>query len=405
MAATVDQPSEKREDAVADAAILELRDVSKRFGAVTAVDRVSFAVKAGEVFTLLGPSGCGKTTTLRLVAGLEDPDSGQILLTGRTIAAPREGLFLPPERRNMGMVFQSYAIWPHLTVFENVAFPLRLRRWSRQRVSERVAETLDIVGLSGLQDRQATMLSGGQQQRVALARALAYSPDILLLDEPLSNLDAKLREHMRTELHSIPRRLGIAVLFVTHDQSEAMTLSDRIAVMNAGRFEQIGTPDEVYERPATPFVRDFLGRALILEGVVRRSGELVWVELDGEGGRSIALANGRIDGYEDGTRLIVSCRPEDFRIEPLGPTTANRLPAIVEEASYLGERVEYSVRTAGGRGLTVFNARRERFAVGVEVDLVLDTADATVWPKTEAAIHSKATDPPGTDSSWLRSSE
>ena len=360
--------------------ILELRGVVKRFGAVTAVDQVSLSVRAGEMFTLLGPSGCGKTTTLRLVAGLEDPDDGEILLNGRIIASARGGLFLPPERRNMGMVFQSYAIWPHFTVFENVAFPLRLRRWSGARIRERVAETLNLVGLAGLQERPATMLSGGQQQRVALARALTYSPDILLLDEPLSNLDAKLREQLRGELRAIQRRLGISMLFVTHDQAEAMTLSTRIAVMNAGRFEQVGTPSEVYEHPATPFVRDFLGRSLTLAGTVRRDGGSAWLELRDEGSR-LELANGLLDGCREGTAMVASCRPEDVRLEPPGPDAPNRLHALVEEAVYLGERVEYMVLTAGGRRCLVFSARRERYPVGAEVDMVIDTADAALWPQ------------------------
>jgi ABC-type Fe3+/spermidine/putrescine transport system ATPase subunit len=364
-----------------DKPVLELRDVTKRFGDVVAVNRVNVAIQPGEVFTLLGPSGCGKSTTLRIVAGLENPDEGQLLLNDRLIVSARDGLFLPPERRNMGMVFQSYAIWPHFTVFENIAFPLRLRRWSRDRIRERVREVLDIVGLSGLQDRGATMLSGGQQQRVALARALSYNPEILLLDEPLSNLDAKLREHMRLELHSIQRRLGIAVLFVTHDQTEAMTLSDRVAVMNAGQLEQVGPPSEVYERPATPFVRDFLGRALILEGVVRRGTDGAHLELADEPGRALSFGDGQLSGFDDGAAVAVACRPEDTRLEPPGPVTANRVPVVVEEAAYLGERVEYSVRTSAGRSFIVFSARRDRHPVGAQLDLVVDTVDATVWKK------------------------
>lgn len=361
--------------------VLELRDVTKRFGEVAAVRCVSFSVEAGEVFTLLGPSGCGKSTTLRLIAGLEQPDEGQILLNGRIIASAREGLFLPPERRNMGMVFQSYAIWPHFTVFENVAFPLRLRRWPRDRVRARVGETLEVVGLGGLEDRPATMLSGGQQQRVALARALVYSPDILLLDEPLSNLDAKLREHMRLELRSIQRRLGISVLFVTHDQTEAMTLSDHLAVMNGGQFEQVGSPAEVYERPATAFVRDFLGRALVLKGVVRRGGDGVRMELAGEQGRSLCLDDSVLGGLRDGLAVVVACRPEDVVLEPPSPPAPNRLSVVIEEAAYLGERMEYSVRTRGGRSFVVFSPRRERYPIGATLDLVLDTAQASVWPE------------------------
>ncbi len=221
----------------------------KTFGAVVAVNDLSFEAKAGEFLTLLGPSGCGKTTTLRLVAGLERPDRGDVYLGGRTLSAAASGLFVPPERRGMGMVFQSYAIWPHMTVFENVAFPLRELRVPRAELRDRVMAILGTVGLGGLHDRPAPMLSGGQQQRVALARALVSNPEVLLLDEPLSNLDARLREEMRFELRDMQAKLGITSIFVTHDQAEAMTLSDRIVVMNAGRIEQEGTPEEVYQRP------------------------------------------------------------------------------------------------------------------------------------------------------------
>jgi iron(III) transport system ATP-binding protein len=199
--------------------VLEFRSVIKRFQSVNAVDGVSFSLQAGEIFTLLGPSGCGKTTTLRLVAGLEEPDGGEILIGGKTVAAPQRGLCLAPEKRQLGMVFQSYAIWPHLTVFENVAFPLRVRRESADGVRQRVHQALQLVGLGGLAERGATELSGGQQQRVALARALVYEPAILLLDEPLSNLDAKLREQMRVEVRALQRKLGLTILYVTHDQA------------------------------------------------------------------------------------------------------------------------------------------------------------------------------------------
>ncbi len=365
-----------------DRVVLELRDVTKLFGAVVAVDHVSFGVQAGEVFTLLGPSGCGKSTTLRLVAGLENPNGGELFLNDRLIASGENSFFLPPERRNMGMVFQSYAIWPHFTVFENVAFPLQLRRGeARGNVKERVHAALEVVGLGGLESRPGTMLSGGQQQRVALARALVYNPEILLLDEPLSNLDAKLREQMRLEIRRIQRRLGITVLLVTHDQTEAMTMSDRVAVMNAGRLEQVGTPSEVYERPATAFVRDFLGRALTLSGIVRRDGSAGRLELLDAEGVALMFRNGTLDRYPDETRLAVSCRPEDLRLEPPGPAAPNRLPVTIEEAAYLGERVEYTVRTRAGHHFSVFGTRRERHELGEALDLVIDTSEATVWPE------------------------
>jgi ABC-type Fe3+/spermidine/putrescine transport system ATPase subunit len=299
-----------------------------------------------------------------------------VYLAGRLIASGKQGFCLPPEKRDLGMVFQSYAIWPHMTVFENVAFPLRLRRLAGSAVREKVERVLDLVGLGGLGPRGATDLSGGQQQRVALARAIVYEPKILLLDEPLSNLDAKLREHMRVELRSLQRRLGIAVLFVTHDQSEAMVLSDRIAVMQAGRIEQIGSPIALYERPATPFVRDFLGRVLTLE-VSPCSGDQV--EVCGEPGAMLAVSNAALASVGGKARLLLACRPEDVVIEPRGAAGLNRLCATIESAAYLGEHVEYAVRTEGGRTLHVFGPRRERYEPGAPVSLHIDTSEATLW--------------------------
>jgi ABC-type Fe3+/spermidine/putrescine transport system ATPase subunit len=255
--------------------VLRLEDVTKLFGTARAVDGSTLEIKRGETFTLLGPSGCGKTTTLRMVGGLERPDAGRIVYQDQVVADPARNVFVPPHRRNMGMVFQSYAIWPHMTVAKNVAYPLRLRGIPVEQQRERVERILALVGLDGLGERPATMLSGGQQQRVALARALVYEPDLLLLDEPFSNLDAKLRNQMRIEVRLLQRRLGITVLFVTHDQIEALTLSDRIAVMNAGRIEQIGTPAELYDRPASPFVRDFLGQTVTIAGQVVRPEQVV----------------------------------------------------------------------------------------------------------------------------------
>jgi ABC-type Fe3+/spermidine/putrescine transport system ATPase subunit len=362
-----------------EAPVLELTGLTKRFGSVLAVDHISFTVQPGEVFTLLGPSGCGKSTTLRLVAGLEQPEDGTLQLRGKTIVSAAERLCLPPERRNMGMVFQSYAIWPHMTVFENVAFPLQLRRWSKHKIQEAVSHILGVVGLDGLESRPATMLSGGQQQRVALARALVYNPDILLLDEPLSNLDAKLREHMRDELRSLQRRLGIAVLFVTHDQSEAMALSDRVAVMNAGHIEQVGSPMEVYERPATAFVRDFLGRAITLECTVQRDGSRCWLELAAAPASSIAMAGDRLEPYAAGSAVHVACRPEDLQLAPPGSGSANAFRATIEEVLYLGERLEYKVRAGSSAPFMVSGSRRTRYDVGAELDLVLDTSGVTIW--------------------------
>ena len=354
--------------------VLELREVHKRFGTTAAVDGVSLSVEPGEVFTLLGPSGCGKSTTLRMVAGLEEPDAGEVLLDGRLIASSK--FSLAPEKRNLGMVFQSYAIWPHMTVFDNIAFPLQLRRLPKSVIHERVERVLDLVGLHDLGKRGATDLSGGQQQRVALARAIVYEPKLLLLDEPLSNLDAKLREYMRIELRALQRRLGIAVLFVTHDQAEAMVLSDRIAVMRAGRIEQLGTPVNLYEHPATPFVRDFLGRVLTLE-VALASGHQA--EVSGETGVVLDLPGGRDANIDHGRRLVFACRPEDVSIDPDSTPGLNRLSAKIESSAYLGEHIEYSVRTAGGKSLVVNSPRRQQYDIGALVGLRVDTSEATLW--------------------------
>jgi ABC-type Fe3+/spermidine/putrescine transport system ATPase subunit len=356
--------------------VLELREVTRRFGATTAVDRLSLTITPGEVFTLLGPSGCGKSTTLRMVAGLEEPNGGEVLLDGRLIASAARGFSLAPEKRNLGMVFQSYAIWPHMTVFENIAFPLKLRHTPKKLTVERVERVLDLVGLNNLGTRGATDLSGGQQQRVALARALVYEPKLLLLDEPLSNLDAKLREHMRIELRALQRRLHISVLFVTHDQSEAMVLSDRIAVLRDGHIEQVGTPISLYERPATPFVRDFLGRVLMLE-VAWASAE--HAEVPGETGVVLRMSADGLAATPSTARVVLAWRPEDVAIDPDATPGLNRLTARIESAAYLGERIEYGVRTTGGKPLMVFGSRHQRYDPGTIVGLRVDTSEATVW--------------------------
>ena len=224
---------------------LSVRSVSKSFGSGRVVDGVSFDVQQGELLTLLGPSGCGKTTTLRLIAGLEQLEGGEILLGDRVLSAPERRIAVPPEKRSMGMVFQSYAVWPHMTVFQNVAFPLKMKKVPRREIGGMVSSILSTVGLAGFEDRPATMLSGGQQQRVALARALVFKPEVLLLDEPFSNLDAQLREEMRFEVKDLQQRLGLTMVFVTHDQKEAIVLSDRIIVMNHGRIEQEGSVEQV----------------------------------------------------------------------------------------------------------------------------------------------------------------
>jgi iron(III) transport system ATP-binding protein len=359
--------------------VLEFRAVVKRFGTVNAVDGVNFSIAAGEIFTLLGPSGCGKTTTLRLVAGLEEPDGGEILIRGITVAAPNRRLFAPPEKRQLGMVFQSYAIWPHLTVFENVAFPLRVRRNAAETVRQQVNQALEMVGLGGFAERGATQLSGGQQQRVALARALVYEPAILLLDEPLSNLDAKLREQMRVEIRALQRKLGLTVLYVTHDQAEAMTLSDRIAVVNGGRFEQIGTPEEVYENPGTSFVAEFLGRVISFEGRIAKSPTGCWIEFPDGAGRC-RLDSGTACSLADGAPARVITRPENVEICAAGGPAPNHLAAMIEQVAYLGERFEYHVKAAGV-SVILLAPKKQRFHPGENVQLALDPARLSVRPE------------------------
>jgi len=248
---------------------IEVEDLVVRYGTVTAIDGISFEVRRGEHMTLLGPSGCGKTTTLRALAGLETPTGGEIRIDGRPVFSSRQGINVPAEQRRLPMVFQSYAIWPHMTVFDNVAYGLRLRRLPRPEVNERVSAALDLVRLADFAKRSAADLSGGQQQRVALARCLAVSPAVLLLDEPLSNLDARLRAAMRLEIQALQRQIGLTSVYVTHDQEEALVISDRIIVMNAGRIEQIGTAFEIYDTPRNAFVADFVGAANLISGVVR----------------------------------------------------------------------------------------------------------------------------------------
>ena len=367
--------------------VLELNNVSKIFGAVKAVDGVSLDLRKGEVLTLLGPSGCGKTTTLRLVIGLERSDSGTIVFNGRTVDEPGTGAYVPTHKREMGMVFQSYAIWPHMTVFENVAYPLRVRRWKNDRVREAVERSLALVDLAGLGQRPATMLSGGQQQRVAVARALVFEPELLLLDEPFSNLDAKLREQTRAELKVLQRRLGITVLLVTHDQIEALSLSDRIAVMSQGRVEQLGTPQELYRAPASAHVRDFLGRTIVFAGEVAErapSGGGTVIAL--QGGARIASSIAATEGLTVGQRCHVAVRPEQVEVHPADSTrapaagTANTLQGKIEALLFIGDRYEARIMLPWGESILVYLPATDQWAEGMAVTLMVPAHEVRLWP-------------------------
>ena len=325
---------------------ISMRGLAKRFDAQNAVHGLDLDIEDREFVTLLGPSGCGKTTTLRLLAGLATPDAGEISIDGHVVSSP--GHVLPPERRQMGMVFQSYALWPHMSVFENVAFGLTLKRVSRSEVRTRVQHALDMVGLEGLGERTPNALSGGQQQRVALARSLVTEPSILLLDEPLSNLDAKLRERMRIELKELHRRTGITFVYVTHDQAEAMVLSDRIAVLNAGLLQQYAAPRVLYEHPANRFIADFMGAANLLAAMVEKQPSNAGAPGVVGVGAALRLEALLPDGATKGKAFTIMIRPEDIAISREAPErTPNILPGIVIASNFLGSLVDYFVETGG----------------------------------------------------------
>ena len=352
-------------------------------GANPAVKDLSLDVLDGEIRTLLGPSGCGKTTTLRMVAGLETPDAGDIFFGDQAVVMTSRQISLPPNKRNVGMVFQSYAIWPHMTVAENVAFPLKARRFPRTEIKERVHRVLDLVGLAGYEDRPGPLLSGGQQQRVAFARALVTEPRVLLLDEPFSNLDAKLREQMRLSVKLLQKRLHIAMLFVTHDQIEALSLSNRIALMNFGVVQQQGDPRLLYEEPVNEFVRDFVGRTLLFKGTVQTANP--------SGQMAIALAGARDcivfgrsynpGGVKAGESVYIGVRPEDVEIRPaLGSEApAGMIGGKAQTALFVGERIEYQVEVDGQGVIMIYGERHEPVDEGSKVWLKLRPDGHTAW--------------------------
>jgi len=352
---------------------LEVRALTKRYSPQVSVGPISFEVQEGEFFSLLGPSGCGKTTTLRCIAGFEALTEGSISLHGERLDKK------PPHRRDVGLVFQNYALFPHLTVFDNVAFGLRLRRLGKAEITERVGRVLQLVDLAGMAVRFPAQLSGGQQQRVAIARSLVLEPRILMFDEPLSNLDFKLRIQMREELRNLQRRLGKTSIYVTHDQTEALALSDRIAVLSHGRIEQIGTPAEIYERPASAFVAEFIGSSNMLRGrIVER----------GEAGTIVATETGlRLScrpepaGEVESAEVSILLRPERIHVQVPGGSAVpgqNRLSARIADVTYLGEDLHLSLDLTGGERLraSVKNANAARgWAPAQSVELVIDAAD------------------------------
>ena len=331
---------------------IQVENLVKTFGDQRALDGIGFAVQEGELFTLLGPSGCGKSTTLMSIAGFQQPEEGRIAVAGETFFDAAGRVDVAAERRNLGIVFQSYAVWPHMTVFQNLAFPLEVRKMKRAAVRERVHQILELVEMRDYAARYPHQLSGGQQQRVALARALVYSPSVLLLDEPFSNLDAKLRVRARTWVKDLQRTLGLTTIFVTHDQDEALSMSDRVVVMSAGRIQQVGTPEEVYRAPANRFVAEFVGRVNLVNGVITsKDGGTVLVDIAGSTSLRVAApAVARASGP-----VTLAFRPEAVRLMPAGDKSVNGTntwEADVDAVAFLGDHYEYELHV-GSLPLTV----------------------------------------------------
>ena len=357
-------------------AVLELRRVLKRFGETLGVGPVDFGVQEGEFLTLLGPSGCGKTTTLHIVAGLLYPDEGTVTLRGRDITR------LDPQHRDMGLVFQNYALFPHKTVFDNVAFGLRMRKVAQSKIRDRVSRMLELVGLPGVEARQPHQLSGGQRQRVALARALVIEPSLLLLDEPLSNLDAVLRKRMRHELREIQQRLGIATVFVTHDQDEAFEMSDRVILMNVGHIEQVATPEELYNSPTSRFAAEFIGEVNLIDGIVASLiGDSAVVE-SALGGRYAARGDGGALGVGDEVLLMV--RPERIGIETSPPANGEAVEATVANRVFSGNTLIFTLRTASGVELTASKPSTAQYRdIAPQSTVWLDLGDCRLLPRED----------------------
>jgi spermidine/putrescine ABC transporter ATP-binding subunit len=338
--------------------MIEFYDVSKRYGSLLANDHLSLTIRRGELMTLLGPSGCGKTTALRCLTGYVHPDEGRVLIDGTDVTD------LPTHQRELGMVFQNFALFPHMTVRDNVGFPLMIRNLGKAERDERVAEALRLVRLEGYGSHYPRQLSGGQQQRVGLARALVYRPKVLLLDEPLSNLDAKLREEMRFEIKEVVTRLRITAVYVTHDQGEALALSDRVAIMNRGRLEQVGTPEEIYERPQSRFVAEFIGLSNFLEGQVEAPDQGAMLVSAG----SLRMSLPALPDARPGQKVLLFLRPNEIELlRPGDPGGTNVFDACVEKVTYLGDTMDYRLTLDGGLVLRVQTDAQRRFAQGARV--------------------------------------
>ncbi|MGY1603565.1 ABC transporter ATP-binding protein [Geodermatophilus sp. SYSU D00815] len=366
--------------------VVEVTNLVKRFrresgAVVNAIDDVSFEVAAGDFVVLLGPSGCGKTTLLRAIAGLETPDAGAVRIGGRAVYSSAERVDVPPERRDISMIFQSYALWPHMTAFKNVAYPLQSRRGrkpAKDEIARRVRHALELVGVGDLERQYPGQMSGGQQQRIALARALVSNDELVLFDEPLSNVDAKVREQLRFELVSMQRELGFSALFVTHDQTEAMELAHRIAVLDSGRIAQFGTPQEIYHRPATRYVAKFIGAINEVVGTVAAvDGDAVVV--DSPYGRFVGRAPDR--RFSTGDRVAAMWRPERGLLTREEPQTVNRWPGTVKAPLFVGSHTEYVVSVGkSGTDVRLWSPRSDLVAAGSAAWVSVDADDVLVLP-------------------------
>ena len=349
--------------------MIELQNVTKRYGSLVANDQINLGILRGELMTLLGPSGCGKTTALRCITGHLTPDEGQVFIDGEDVTD------VPTHKRELGMVFQNFALFPHMTVHDNVEFPLMIRKQPKAERREMVMEALQLIRMEEYEKHYPRQLSGGQQQRVGLARALVYRPKVLLLDEPLSNLDAKLREEMRFEIKELQRRMGITAVYVTHDQMEALALSDRVAVMNEGRVEQVGTPDEIYDQPGSQFVADFIGLSNFIEGAILSVGaEKAIVAVD-----DLQFAVPVSTKMQPREKLLFFIRPNDIDLFPPGQAGGeNTLDGVVSKKTYLGDKIDYRIVIGGVLELRVQTDGKVRFeqGEGVRVQLPVDRCRA-----------------------------